>query len=575
MQVEYLSFRVGTLTVKILGKKVDFFPHTTNRYSGGLFVKSSDEPAMLGEEQSTAYPVMVPEDSELIFSVESDSTPPELSVRGKQDLQDFQTGRHALVAVLDFRRDIGATFVSVRDKKSFVDFVIDVCPRKMSYDTDYFAIKEELDELSRDLSLSFLSSGHYTGSFSGAQSANDLEWVNNLHRTLEELNLAFSAIAREPNYGAVLQPQHQQVLKLRRPNSGQLRILRKSKANGRHIQVDPGIMLPAQVVLPTRINSVDTPENRWLHGEIKSVLNKLQSIIRESGLDQNKGQYRELHNCVKILSAMLNSSFLKNVSLPKGKRPPDTSVLRNPRYRRVSDLLSRLELAFVVSTNIDLLASKSIDALYETWCFIKVAHALRDVVGASVTVNDLVSVSVKGIRAVINRGQKKLEIGLTADRRFRVQYNRTFQSLTGPQRPDIVIQIEIEKRPPIIIILDAKYRINNKTNLPPADAVNALHRYRDAIYVEGEAVDRKSTLSRPTVRGAALYPYVPQNSDEYKNNPLWQSLDRLGIGAIPLLPGHDAYLREWLEIVIGLPSNELARPGLPFEPYESFLLAED
>lgn len=575
MQVEYLSFRVGTLVIKVLGKKVDFFPHTTNRYSGGLFIRSSAEPVILGGEQSADYPLMVPEDTQIAISVESDSTEPKVTIRGAQDLDEFRQGSHSLITLVDFRRNIGTTVVSVHDNNSSVKFVVDVCPRKMSYDTDYFAIKEELDELSRDLALNFLSTGHYTGDFSGAQAANDLEWVNNLHRALEEFSFAFSAIAREPNYGAVLQQQQQQVLKLRRPTSGQLRALSKGKANGRHIQVDPDITLPVRAVLPIQMNNVDTPENRWIRGEITGVFNKLQSIIRESGLPRDSEQYRALCNCAKVLSAMLNSSFLKNVPSPKRRLSPSTSVLRNPRYRKVSDLLARLDLSFVVSTNVDLLASRSIDALYEIWCFVKVAHALRDIVGAPVTVNDLVSISVKGIRAGINRGQKKLEIGLTTDRRFRVQYNRTFKSLTGPQRPDIVIQIEIEQRSPIIIILDAKYRINDKTNLPPADAVNALHRYRDAIYLEGETGEQGPILSRPTVRGAALYPYVPQSSSRYKSSPLWESLDRLGIGAIPLLPGHDEYLRDWLEMVIGLPDNELARPGLPFEPYESFLLDAD
>src|SRR5262249_22226513 len=47
-----------------------------------------------------------------------------------------------------------------------------------------------------------------------------------------------------------------------------------------------------------------------------------------------------------------------------------------------------------------------------------------------------------------------------------------------------------------------------------------------------------------------LYPFREQQSGNYRTTRLWQSLNRLGIGAIPLLPGSDSYLAEWLRSLL-------------------------
>lgn len=64
-------------------------------------------------------------------------------------------------------------------------------------------------------------------------------------------------------------------------------------------------------------------------------------------------------------------------------------------------------------------------------------------------------------------------------------------SFTVPQKPDIVLQLtrhDIETGFKLTYLFDAKYRIGqsdtNGPDIPPNDAINQMHRYRDALYYD-------------------------------------------------------------------------------------------
>jgi hypothetical protein len=67
-----------------------------------------------------------------------------------------------------------------------------------------------------------------------------------------------------------------------------------------------------------------------------------------------------------------------------------------------------------------------------------------------------------------------------------------------------------------------------------------MHRYRDAILEEvGDAT------RRTVVQAAALFP-LRVKPEDFEAGRLWRALRRIGVGAIPLLPGHEQFLRAWL-----------------------------
>ena len=62
---------------------------------------------------------------------------------------------------------------------------------------------------------------------------------------------------------------------------------------------------------------------------------------------------------------------------------------------------------------------------------------------------------------------------------------------TVPQKLDIVLQLtknDLQQGMKMTYLFDAKYRIDGKdkgVDVPPEDAINQMHRYRDAIYYKG------------------------------------------------------------------------------------------
>ncbi|MGL6351479.1 MAG: nuclease domain-containing protein, partial [Aeromonas sp.] len=96
----------------------------------------------------------------------------------------------------------------------------------------------------------------------------------------------------------------------------------------------------------------------------------------------------------------------------------------------------------------------------------------------------------------------------------------------------------------------------------PDDAINQMHRYRDALLYQqqGEVIP-----SRPTFGAYALYPgFMSQQPGE--TNPYQEAIDRIGIGAFALLPAEDhsgsCWLQTFLEQKLGKSGEDFRYPTI-------------
>jgi hypothetical protein len=153
------------------------------------------------------------------------------------------------------------------------------------------------------------------------------------------------------------------------------------------------------------------------------------------------------------------------------------------------------------------------------------------------------------------------------------------------QEPDIVLEVTLPKRESseeekqFIWLFDAKYRIKTdksrfddgfedieRTDYVPDDAINQMHRYRDALIRLSESSSNATNglsarKSRPVFGAFALYPgFFDQTTQQ---NPYATAIEEVGICAFALLPSqreHDVsghqWLLEFLQAQIGLSSNE-------------------
>ncbi len=125
------------------------------------------------------------------------------------------------------------------------------------------------------------------------------------------------------------------------------------------------------------------------------------------------------------------------------------------------------------------------------------------------------------------------------------------------QRPDIVLRLHRKgkgQRPVFTWIFDAKYRLEK--NNAPEEAVNQMHRYRDAILWAEKASGNRQALTRESIGAYVLY---PGDEKEAKTSfPQIASVSRTNIGAFPLRPGKEkgtsetGYLKQFLETLINI-----------------------
>ena len=140
---------------------------------------------------------------------------------------------------------------------------------------------------------------------------------------------------------------------------------------------------------------------------------------------------------------------------------------------------------------------------------------------------------------------------------------------TVPQKPDIVLQLtkdDIAEGMKMTYLFDAKYRINDRTDAgvdtPPDDAINQMHRYRDAIYYKEHS---SNELKKEVIGGYILF---PGNGDpiEVAKAKFQQSLDEVNIGAFPLRPNdveNRKLLEHFIQELIGMRSSEILEENIP------------
>lgn len=120
---------------------------------------------------------------------------------------------------------------------------------------------------------------------------------------------------------------------------------------------------------------------------------------------------------------------------------------------------------------------------------------------------------------------------------------------TVPQKPDIVLQLtkdDVEKGMKMTYLFDAKYRIDKKNgsgvDLPPEDAINQMHRFRDAIYYHDYTSDQ---FKKEVIGGYILFP-GDGAPNQVQLSRFYKSIEEVNIGAFPLRP-KDADNRALLE----------------------------
>ena len=144
-------------------------------------------------------------------------------------------------------------------------------------------------------------------------------------------------------------------------------------------------------------------------------------------------------------------------------------------------------------------------------------------------------------------------------------------TMTTVQRPDIVLRLskKAEGNMKFTYLFDAKYRIadtdengsryDRRYDVPPADAIDQMHRYRDAIYYTEEGHEHEH-LKKEIIAGYVLFPgRIPLEALDAENGDYYyqQSNRLIGIGAFPLRPDQEKHANDG-SIIVNANSSEQA-----------------
>ncbi len=486
-----------------------------------------------------------------------------------------------VVGTVNFGSQVGLTKFEVRVADRSLTITLEVYPTKVDYQLDYRELLSDVAATSRGLALEFLRATFRTGATERTRSASELEWLILLRNQLDELVRTIRFIDQHPHRALVREEQLRRVSSVRQGGAAMHLSVIRGRGKGPLIDV-PGVgkvhsLFPAR---RTR-ESLDTHENRWIKLHLDLVRRRLGEL-HSAVLDEHEGrkaagrpvpqrlvtEQRELDAFTTMLDGLLRLELFREVE--GAPVPGFTSVALTSAtgYGAAYRTLSVLKAGLGVEGEPFQFSVKDVHELYEIWVFLAVARIISSLVSGPPDIRGMAQVERAGIRVRLRRGQYSAIAFQGADRTVTLIYNPEYRGLTGNQRPDVVIRLQHSDWPDLFVILDAKYRLDASPDYvkqfgspgPAADAVNALHRYRDAIVVD--TVGRG--IERPVVKGAALFPLAGKDSAGYPSSRLHQSLSVLGIGAIPFLPGNTKYVEAWLASVLQLSVQELSEPGPPF-----------
>jgi len=505
----------------------------------------------------------------------SSGLPLRVSHRDQTLLTDLDTRvESGLVAgTLNFQRQIGRSDFILAVGADRVSVTVEVLPTKLDYQVDYDSLLRGVQAANSWLVLEYLRATYRLGSRQQGASG-DVGWLTLLRDRIHDLEQAVHIIERRPLRSLRQTLGDRRPEKLRRVDATAMQAIRRGTGSGTWQTLAAGLRVRSFVPSRAPKESLDTPEHRWIAQELRTIAVRLEGYERAFALpsrteapNQRTLQLREEFRAFRQRIVNLSQSHPLQTS---GTVPAAFLSLQLTSALGYADAyrnLIELRHALTIDPGTARVSVSDLHELYESWCFLEIVRQLSQITGAGVDPADVIQIRKARLGVALAKGSASRVRLQTATLSIVVEYNPRFRGLTGDQIPDILIRVRHAGQPDSLLALDAKYRLDSSEAYtsqfgsvgPPRDALNALHRYRDAI-----TDDVSSYAHRSVKRGVALFPLSRQRSTSFGDTRLSRSLRIQGIGALPFLPGNTAHVEEWLREMLALPPEVLALPGPPY-----------
>lgn len=461
-----------------------------------------------------------------------------------------------LYGTVDFGTNVGlSTFRLLIDDQPELEFEVDVFPVNVDYAEDLSDLLAETQDILSGLALEYLASTYGIALPRATSRSTHVEWLTILGHIIGRLERALRKIARRPTRSLRRAPTVKRLESVRRPDAAARRALRR-------------IPVPRLVETMESRPTLDTPEHRWLATRLVHIRTRLAAILATENARPDSARQRltieQLRAFARRIARLQQLEPMRAASIHDRTDGPSPQLIRGVGYRDAYVACTLLTKGLRIDDGPIRASLKDLHAIYEYWCFLIVACRIAEATGSRKALWDLVAVDETGLRLTVRQGQvQSLAFRLNDQRSITVTYKPRRGVAAGTMQPDVMITIEEEARPAMIIALTANY------HAPAEPQVSALHQYRDTMLLNNEAHQNEIGYKRMFVRGASLFPHRERTAGEFEASEWWSSLQRSGIGRVPLLPRGERYLDVWLESILRDGGWNLAELTVPRTPAEA------
>ncbi len=362
--------------------------------------------------------------------------------------------------------------------------------------------------------------------------------------------------------------------------------------------------VPSYLTSKTKIDTVDTPENRF----VKHVLQEFQRFCglvcrhiesNEAAIEKRPYIYQEALTLEEQFGAYLNHNMFREISRPDSL-PLNSPVLqRKEGYREILRVWLMFDLAAkLIWDGFDQdqyqAGKRDVATLYEYWLFFKMLKLVQDTFKLKAkNTKDLIKETSDGLGIQLKAGKHvAVEGDFTYKKRhlkIKFSYNRTFTNSNYPKggswtkqmRPDYTLSLwpadfsekKAEEQELIVHIhFDAKYKVEGLKYLiddTDTDLTKEKNEQKEGTYKRADLLKMHAYKDaiRRTAGAYILYP----GTEEYSRKGFHEIIP--GLGAFPVSPSNNGQglneIKSFIIEVLDHYSNRASqREELSYHTYE-------
>ncbi len=313
------------------------------------------------------------------------------------------------------------------------------------------------------------------------------------------------------------------------------------------------------------LQTIDTRENRFVKYTLQTLgkrYNDVASEIKQRYKDKISSVELDLLDGYKTrFSRLLNSRFFRAVGKFEGMKQESQVLQQRTGYNKVYKYYLILRSCLSLEKGQTDIGMKKVWELYEVWCFLVMKKLVLSILDLNpLDPSDAKYIDEDSMHLLESMQNSEIEhvvklVNPKNNDRIELRYQHTYnrdndmtRSLTNKMRPDIVLNIIRQGEDlSLTYLYDAKYRVNDDQKFtgsddltadePTPDSLNAMHRYRDAIYYGFKDIDRPQ--GKEVIGGYILFPGRINGEDKVRDKYFFKSIKSVNIGAFPLLPSEN------------------------------------